>query len=259
MKRNYVAHFLTICMLFSLFTSCKGLKKAQGDRAVDEATAILKKAEKEVLKYETLSISGRARVEMPEMDISGMSATYRISMMKDDRILIRISKIIEVFRILATRDSVYVMDKLNHNMIVCDYQLVEKMIGIEASYDLLHDLLTGNFHPVPGKLVLASNEDQAKMFTGSKANISFTYFINPEIHKVTKILAKQAASGAQTELNYDQFESYGETMMPMSGSASVQTSGGFNLDFTHRRVNINPENLSFDFNVPDNYARMDCK
>ena len=259
MKRNYLALLLSVILILSALISCKGLKKAQGEKVEDEATAILKKTEKEIVKYEVLSLSGRARVEIPEMGINGMSASYRISMMKDDRILIRVSKIIEAFRILATRDSVYVLDKLNHNLIACDYQLVERMVGIEASFNLLHDLLTGDFHPVPDKLRLTGEEDGMKKFSGEKSSINFTYFINPEINKVTKIKAKHSSLGHQTELNYENFEPYGETLMPMKGSASVDAPEEFSLDFEHRKVSINPDNLTIAFNIPDDYGRMGCK
>ncbi|MDX2245218.1 MAG: DUF4292 domain-containing protein [Bacteroidia bacterium] len=255
-------YFFWWSLIFMLLTfgACKGIKNTtDADSEGKGWRAVLSKTESEKVQFEELSISGRAILTIPKANIDGMSVQYRIFMAKDSLIMIRVSKIIEAARILITRDSVFVLDKINKTYIACDYQIAKEYTGLDADFSLLQDLLLGNYHPIPEKLIADKKVSNPRTFRGTESGTDFAYSIDTKIHKVVIIEAKNALKNQESQINYQDFEVNGGTEIPMTATVSVSSPEPLSFEFQHKKVQINPGDASFVLGSVENYEQRTCK
>lgn len=239
--------------------SCKGIKKAKGTQEQKAWKMTLQKAAEEKLEYNTLQLSGKAQLNIPKMGLNSMSVNYRVSMEQDKKIWIKVSKFIEVARILARPDSLFVLDKLGKRLMACDYSMAKDFTGLDMDFQLMQDLLLGNFNPIPDELSPGLVAEGSQAFSGSKAGSDFSYTINNATHKVTEIQAINTALKQNTKINYKDFSDKGNTLMPLGTEINMTSPDEVFVELSHRRVDINPADISFIFKVPSGYARSGCK
>ena len=258
---NCISKLLIILPLLALLSlqSCKGLKKNQGTQAEKAWKTTISNAAKERVEFKTLELSGKAQLDIEKMGVNNMGVSYRVSIEKDKRIWIRVSKLIEVARILARPDSLFVLDKINRRYIACDYALAEEFTGLEMDFELLQDLMLGNFNPIPEDLSPGLQENGKQEFTGSKAGTDFTYTIDNSTYKVVEIKAVNKGLKQNTQISYSDFSEMASTLMPQNTQISVLSPEEISIDLSHRKVDIDPSDPSFAFRVPSSYAKRGCK
>lgn len=241
-------------------SACKGLKNTTDAENLGSGwRAVLNKTEAETVKFDELTISGKAILNIPEANVSGMSVQYRINIAKDSLIVIRVSKIVEAARILITPDSVFVMDKINKTFMACDYQLATEYTGLEASFAMLQDMILGNYHPIPEKITADKKVTNPRIFRGMESGTDFAYSIDTKLHKVVTIEAKNALKNQESQITYQDFEANGGTTIPMTTRISVSSPSQVSFELQHKKIQINPGDVSFVLGSADNYDRILCK
>ncbi|MEZ4829567.1 MAG: DUF4292 domain-containing protein [Bacteroidia bacterium] len=254
-------HYLwwALALVLLNLSACKGLKNTSDTGSSTGWRAILEKTEAERIQFEDISISGKAILNIPEANVSGMSVQYRMSILRDSMIMIRVSKIVEVARILITRDSVLVLDKINKNFIACDFQLAEEYTGLDADFSLLQDLILGHFHPLPLKFTPDKKTANIQTFRGNYSGTDFAYSIDTKLHKVVTIEAKNTLKNQESQINYRDFETNGGTEIPMTTAISVSAPSNLSFEIQHKKVQVNSGDLSFVLGSTDSYERTGCK
>ena len=258
-KPASVSVFSVLLIFLVLGTSgCKGLRNLTGRNNQERSwQTMLRKAETDRIKYETMSMSGKVNIHMPEGAMGDLSASYQIFLKKDSLILIRIRKVIEVARVLITPDSIFIRDNINRTLMVSDYSLAEQQTGFEADIQLLQDLLIGNFHPIPETLTgEPMDSETVQSFKGTKAGTDFTYDITLPNLKLTRIETNNPTKNQHTEILYKDFEEGGGTLIPQATKINVSAPEILSLDFQHKKVETNPSRASFKFSVPGSYERI---
>lgn len=250
--------FIPFVAVISL-QSCKGLRKAGGTAEEKAWKTTLQNAEKETVTYNTLALSGRAQLNIPAMNLNNMGVSYRVSMDRGNKIWIKVSKVFEIARLLARPDSLFVLDKFNRRLMACDYQMAEEFTGLEMDFELLQDLLLGNFNPIPDDLSPGITEEGRQAFQGAKAGSAFKYLIDNQSYKVREIHAKNSSLNQETKITYSDFAEEGNTLMPFNALIELNSPDEASINLTHRKVDINPSEASFSFNVPSGYAKSGCK
>ena len=259
MQKHLLYIWLGVSFLFLFGPGCKTLKNlGTGNAGARSAKAVLSKTEKEKVNFETISLTGKARLNMPMANLDNVSASYRVSIEKDNQILIRVSYLIEVARILVTRDSIFVQDKINKRLIACDFSIAESYTGLKADFEMIQDLLLGNFHQIPDEINLSAESKNPLIFLGQKAGTAFAYSIDPEINKVIKIKASNLSKNQASEIVYSDFEEIGGTQMPQTTSVTVTSPEVVSFSLEHRKVEINPSRSSFSLSSLNNYDREEC-
>ena len=244
--------------LLLLLSGCGLFRGAAGGPAAErEAQALLRKTEAASLDFGQLSLSGRARLEMPGSDMENLSVTYRVHIAKDSLMLIRVIKFAEALRILVRPDSIFVLNKLDQTLTVVAFDAAETYTGLPADFGLLQDLLLGNFHPLPATLQPESRSGNPRRFLGESAGTRFIYSIDPQLHKLTGIEAHNEARNQQTAITYGDFTAEGGTQVPQTGKVAVLQPAPFSVEFEHKKIQIDPGDLSFSFSVPEGYQRRE--
>lgn len=260
MKNIQVALLAFSILTLMSFFSCKSTKKvADSEAELSGWKATAKKTEKQVVDFDKISLVGKTYINAPELNLENMSASYKIAILRDSLILIRVSKIIEAYKILIRPDSIFVMDKLQRILTSYDYSLAQKYTGLEADFATIQDLLLGNYAPIPDELSIVDRKSNPMVLKGSKSGADFLYSLDATINKLVKINAKNEGKGQSSEIKYSEFLPFGETLMPQQVGISVLAPKTLSLDLEHKKVLIDPENISFKFVVPASYEKISGK
>lgn len=239
------------------FSGCKSLKTltsgASGWKAVE------KRALEEHLDFTTVNLSGKARVNYPEGGFNNLGASYRISIIKDSVIMIRVIKLIEAARILITQDSIYVQNRISNQLIVCDFSLAEEAIGLPADFGLIQDLLLGQYHPIPPKMIPVQKRGNPKTFQGDAAGMNFTYSLDSDLAKPIQILAIDPTAERSVSLAYSDFQKSEYGVYPNDGDIEVTGTEELSVTFTHRKVSFSEDRSLASFDVPSGYTRIPCE
>ena len=258
---NCISKLLIILPLLALLSlqSCKGLKKNQGTLAEKAWKTTISNAAKERVEFKTLELSGKAQLDIEKMGVNNMGVSYRVSIEKDKRIWIRVSKLIEVARILQDLILFSSLIRSTVGTLPVIMHWAEDFTGLEMDFELLQDLMLGNFNPIPEDLSPGLQENGKQEFTGSKAGSDFTYTIDNSTYKVVDIKAVNKGLKQDTRISYSDFSEVASTLMPQNTKISVLSPEEISIDLSHRKMDLNPADPSFAFRVPSSYAKRGCK
>lgn len=239
------------------FSGCKSLKTltsgASGWKAVE------KRAIEERLDFTTVNLSGKAKVNFPEGGFNNLSASYRISIIKDSVIMIRVIKLIEAARILITHDSIYVQNRIGNQLIVCDFGLAEEAIGLPADFGLIQDLLLGQYHPIPANMVPVQKRGNPKTFQGDAAGMNFTYSLDSDLAKPVNIHAVDPVAERSVSFSYADFQKSDYGIYPNDANIEVTGTDELSVTFSHRKVSFSEDRSLASFDVPSGYTKIPCE
>lgn len=239
------------CKLF------KNIGKEKDSEAL--GLALAREIQAEALTFEELNFSGKAQLQLPEESEFGqnISLSYRIQVVRDSAILIRVSKLIELAKVLIRPDSVLVLDKLNQHYYACDYELAQKYTGLESSFEVLQALLLGDYQPIPEQMHLTSvPKTNPLILAGTYQETAMSYYLDRELRKLVRIHAERAADSTNTDIYYHNFQPQGDQQVPMEISISVGGEPDV-LQLIHRKLTFS-NNSGINFSIPDGFTRQDC-
>ena len=239
--------------------SCKSIKGITSSKntsnKLDKTITLVQQRSPE---FKTLSISGKAKVDIPDEGL-GMRMSYRLNMYKDSLIWIRVSKLgIEAVRVMITQDSVFALDNINERYVRSGFDPANKYTGLDLDFPLLQDLLLGNLNLIPKQIDAPEAETESEsnqlQLAGKENGTAFTYTIDKDWLKLKKIHAYNPSLSQETEISYGDFQSLGKGLLPQQGFIRVTQPQQVSLDFSHAKVRVNPEKMSFKFNIPKGYS-----
>lgn len=239
------------------FSGCKSLRDLTSGNSGWKA--IEKRALEEQMDFSAVTLSGKAKLNYPEGGFNNLGASYRISIIQDSVIMIRVIKLIEAARILITQDSIYVQNRINNQLIVCDFGLAEDAIGLPADFGLIQDLLLGQYHPIPTTMEIVDKRGNPKVFQGEAAGMQFLYSLDSDLAKPIQILATDSVVDRNVSLAYSDFEKSDYGTYPNQGTINVSGTEELSVTFTHRKVSFSEDRSLASFNVPSGYTKVPCE
>lgn len=250
---------VVVCLsiAFSMF-SCKTTSKIGKSTQSKKVSVLLSTTQKQNVVFNTLTIQGRATASIPGQGIR-ISLTYRINMISDSLIWMRLSKFgFEGARALITRDSVFLVDRTRNTAYLGDFAPTKTYLGMEANIDILQALFIGNFQSVPPLAALNSERGQNDIvsFKGNTQGTAFTYSINPKIYKLSILETQNISQNLHSIIQYADFLPENKYLLPRAGNIQVLKPEELTIEFKHNKIEFNPSSLSTSFSIPDNYERV---
>lgn len=257
MKYSPFSLLLASFLVLSSMSSCDLFRKVGKKPTADEASyALAEEVMNNAFEFKEAAITGKANIKSPDVNLS---ASYRIHLEKDKQILIRISKFVEILKILITQDSIFVQDKFNQNYYACDYSLAKEYLGVEANFEMIQALLLGDYYPIPEDMKLTSPaESNPLKFSGTLDSTMIDYYLDKELKKLVRLGVTNPQLEGQSNAYYEGFEKVNNQDFPMEFRLEVPAPLDGEVRFNHKRVQVNPTNLNFEFNIPSGYTRQDC-
>ncbi|WP_432711907.1 DUF4292 domain-containing protein [Pedobacter sp.] len=259
MKRNCFKLLGMLGLLTFTFSACKTKKLVViAPPVVVTDTVMTKKAESlktltdQNLNYLTLSMTGKAQLEMNGKE---NNVSVNIRMLKDKKIWMRVTAIagLEVARVLVTPDSLSVLNRIDGIYLHKPFSYIHTYANKEVSFKLLQDLLAGN---APQDFVVENTaltfENGVWQMRGSKNSMVYQILFNTLL-KAEETYLHHARAEEAVKVLYGNYQKLNGQLFPSTINLnSVSYNKKVNLAFDFSKIESNVE-LDFPFTVPKRF------
>jgi hypothetical protein len=221
----------------------------------------LDKDQLEVLEIDFSYFQTKAKIQYQD-DKNNISATANIRIKKDSLIWFSITPAlgIEAARGLVTKDSIFLMNRLNKEYVVHDFVSLSQRFNFELDFNLLQAMLLGNMPIEKTPDALVSRDQNFYLVKQAEGNVSADNFISARTMKVEKVQMVQEPEGNALTMQYSNFNMVDNYALPFSSIFSLVYKSEGNLVNTHlsidySRAEIIDTPLSFPFSIPSKYER----
>lgn len=257
MKIN-IPILIIMALLTGLFTlsSCSATRKG-GKVAKKEMDtgSLLKQMARQKLQPEWFG--ARTSIDFDDGSQS-FSATATIRMRRDSLLWVSIKKLgFELARVQVTRDSVYVLDRINNEYTIEGLQYLADSYGLPASLSHLQDVILGNPVFLESKGLQVEAMGPSYHLMGRGLAIESDYWVDASGFLLRKMAFNDKKNSQQVVML---LEDYGETpenqkfsylrTLEMDGQHSGKAKVG--LKFSKLETEV-PKNIRFE--IPDRYTR----
>lgn len=246
-------HYLLLICLASLFYSCK--------RELRGTASSAKKSKLEIKEFDFEYLKGKAKVNYLENnERQNVRANIRIK--KDSVIWIQFAGVggIEGGRVLITKDSLTMIDRINKEFHSFDYEELAYRYKFDIDYNLIESMIIGNLPFSYEKKDKVSRQSDFFLIKQKSDIHSVENYVSRSTQRLEKVSIEQAATRNTLNLLYKDFNMVNEVPFPFSSSATLKYNDKnktlfteINLDFSKAEIPDKP--LKFPFNIPQKYAR----
>lgn len=196
-----------------------------------------------------------------------------IRMRTDSAIWLYISPALglEGFRVLITKDSVRMMDKINKRFWANDFKYLYKLFDIPVTFDMLQSVVLGNYFSyqdetkprssyVDNQYYLLSNLVRKKKLR-SEEDVDLTkkfiqdVWLSPENYRIAASVTEDKKAKINFELRYSDFRLVENHLFPYHSNIKLKSDKPFRISIEYSKVAINKP-LEFPFNVPSAYEKI---
>ncbi len=267
-------YILYICAVMLVAASCKPAKKVQRiENAISKKDTVAKiKVHKEVdslaivkdivhnLKTKRIdfnTFSAKVKVEYQDKD-GGDQANANIQMQKDSAIWIQLTGPfgIEGYRLLITKDSVKLMNRLKKTVQFRSVTYLKELTEIPFDFYTLQDVLIGNPVFIDGDIASYKDADNGlqvliigKIF---KHLLTIDKKSNDILH--SKLDDVDSVRNRTCDITFSQYEQNGSFDFSTYRKISVAEQSKLDVTLDFKKYNFN-QPVSFPFNIPKNFKR----
>jgi hypothetical protein len=271
MKRIFYFGVSVIILVGASCRSAKKIQKAISNSKIDTAHSVLivespkedsaklisdifSKVEKNRINFTTLS--AKLKVNYEGGDGRDNEFTCFLRMQKDSAIWVRVEASallgIEALRILITRDSVKVLNKLDKVITLRSVSYLQETAKIPLDFKTLQDLLVGNPVYLDSNIVFYRKEANAiSILSLGKLFKNYLTLNNTDYTlKHSKLDDVDVMRARTCDLTYGDYSNNFSTYRKIS----IAEKSKLDIEFVFKQFNFN-EVLSFPFTIPKNYKR----
>jgi hypothetical protein len=255
-KRNSTFLLLGLGLMLLIFSGCKttrpGLDMPLKQRSPE---FLYKKLVSQQMQPEWLS--AKARIGYQDRS-QRVSATATIHLRRDSLIWIALRKLgFEVARVQITPDSIYLLDRINNEYAIEDFQFLSREFRFPANFQVLQAILLG--HPLFFGLegYEAGIERQHYVLRRDDGELESDYRLNGNDFRMAHMAFRDKVERRQLGIA---FEEYGELdgQQKFSYLRNIQLYsrdwGDVEMDISFSKVELNrPQSLRFS--IPERYSR----
>lgn len=246
-------HYLLLLCLASLFYSCKRELAGTNSSGKNNKLAIK--------EFEFDYLRGKAKVNYLEEN-ERQNAKANIRMKKDSVIWIQFSGVggIEGGRVLITKDSLTMIDRINKEFHTYSYEELADKYKFDINYHMIESMIIGNMPFVLEKKDKVSRQSDFFLVKQKSTIHSIENYISRSSQRLEKVSIEQEATRNTLNLLYKDFNPVNKVPFPFSSSATLKYNDKnrtlfteINLAFSKAEIPEKP--LKFPFNIPQKYAR----
>jgi len=255
-KMTKIKHYSLFVILCSLvfFSSCKTKKIVTGAarrgeslELKGEAAGYIQKSRDNKIDYDWFST--RVKVEYSDNNLS-QDFTAAVRMRRDSALWISLQGPfgIEGGRILITRDSIFVINKLSNEYLRQPISYMSKVMPIQTNLPELQDFIMGAYllfkHAAPN---YRGMEDSLHIIRAESPEFLYQSALNPQNYTLAKSVLTDKMLSQQMNITFTGYSQ--EEGKPFSNERSIdikQGSKNLNLHLVFTKIKVN-EVLSFPF------------
>ncbi len=274
MSKNYI---YTIIFSIVFITGCKTKKIVSDDAAYVipiKKRDLVERVDKNFKNVRNIFFSK----SLVQFESDKVNQTFRTNIFLDIDNNIRISILaplgIEVARISLEPDSVFIIDRMNRQVVYTDYDEARRKFGIEVDFSSMQNILLNrtfslfesqdiNLHDYHlgienQQYKLSSVKEKSRPFFSKKNEpILHKMWIQPRRFSLNRTSFTESAKNLRLDINYEDFAEeargfYFPKKVIFSGNKGLQQ---ISLVIKHNSLDINSEK-SISFHIPDKYDKI---
>lgn len=260
MSKN--VYYALLCVSLMFLFSCKSRKletKAESNKSEISQSDVLRlttisKIESANFDFSFLSAKAKVKVNRAGKDFN---LTFNIRMQKDEKIWISVNAIasIEVARVLLTKDSVKIIDRLNKQYIVKDYAFLSEVLKSEVDFYTIQNMMIGN---TPSGLNYKDAEFNVLPnfyeFSGTEKGRQYLVRLKKDDNKLSSAILTEVKSDKRSiSIDYNGFKLVENSNFPFlinSKASSQKESVSLNVEYQKVEKVVN---LDFPFSIPKRF------
>ena len=255
-------YIVIVVFLLSLTFSCKTKKGNLIKIEKLEMSKLYDNGINSNINYESLLIKFNLKYNNSKKSI-GLKGTAKIR--KDSVIIVSLIAVlgIEAAKIKFTKDSLYIIDRLNSTVKKGNYQYLKKTFNIDLNYSDLQSILTNDFFVYP-----RAEFDKQEFVNNFKFRKDTNYYavyrklpnsvenllkIDKNDFKITDYLISDIAQNRSLKIKYiDKFSKEISKIAKKVNISSTSMNKITNINLTYNKLTINKK-LRYSFKIPSNY------
>ena len=263
---------LYLCCFILLVTSCKQIEKVTVRRVKTDnkkTALILKEIKQNEFHPQTLSLKASVKVNYGEDKSKSFSA--KIKMAPDSLIWISITSLgYEAARVLATPDSLKLINRLDKKYYIGDYSHLQENFKVNLGFKELQALILGNSigldreekikrqHSKSKEFYYLStiNKRQYKRVTKKakkvKREIVFSHWVRPDDYRIQKLSILDIILNNSLFVEYDNFEIFESQKLPRKVNIDIVSTEQVKLEAEYNKISVN-EPLKYSFKISSRY------
>jgi hypothetical protein len=276
-KMQYLTRLLIVVIISSAAIGCRSTKKLQTviakkdslqvpvvDPSVDlraDSVRFIKEVfstiEKNRIEFNTFSAKVKVDFEGKDGKKSDFNANIRLY--KDSVIWISINALlgIEAFRVLITRDSVKVMNRLEKVVQLRSVSYLQEVIQIPVTFNVLQDLIVGNPIYFDSTTILSYKKELSGVSLLSIGNL-FKHLLTASNNGYLPLQSKLDdvdANRARTcYISYGDYQNKNNARFSTYRKITVAEKSKLDIELQFKQIDFNVE-LNIPFSIPKNFKR----
>lgn len=272
MKKLITAGILAICII-SIF-SCKTVKQINKAIAPKDTTTVtivdqskldsiemvkktIESLNRNYIDFKTFS----AKIKVQYQDSKGKNQdlTAVVRIVKDSAIWVSLTATFvnfEAYRVLITRDSVIVLNKLNKEVQYRSFDYLQEVTEIPFDYKTLQDLLVGNPVFIDTNIVYYKKTENQILFSMVGSYFKNLLTLSADSYSLThsKLDDVDIARSRTADLTYADYENKTGVNFSTYREITVSEKNRLDIRLNYKQYEFNKD-LSLPFNIPKNYTK----
>jgi len=221
-------------------------------------------------QFNFTTLVGKADIEIDESGKEPVSFDINFRLKKDSAIWISIAPLlgIEVARVIVTKDSIRIVDRINKVYTARDYKYLEDLLKTHLNFEIMQAVIIGNYFPYSKNeklksvyedstfLILSTlNKHQVKRIMEDKdptKPVIQDFWIDSN-YKINKSKISDEKLNRTLEASYTNFFQVSDKLLPQNIDVSIVASAPLKIKVRYNKVTA--EETTFPFSVPDKYER----
>lgn len=269
---KYLIPIVFVITLIYSISSCRSTKKLQtavnrkdtqlvvstppaSTDSLRGASDILKSLDENRIHFKTFS----AKIKVEYEDYKGKQPDFNafVRLYKDSVLWISINATflsIEAFRILITKDTIIILNKLNKQVEYHPFNYIENIAHIPLNFATLQDIIIGN--PVYiGDSIVSYRQTENHILLGTAGQFFknlLTISADKNLLERSKLDDIDVGQNRTADLSYGSYEKNNGFYFATYREITVAEKTKVDINLNYKQYDFNKE-LSFPFNIPRNY------
>ncbi|MEL6561427.1 MAG: DUF4292 domain-containing protein [Bacteroidota bacterium] len=241
-----------LCLMILVLSACK---KNIYDFSQQEADEL------EIKEVEFEYLSAKMKVEYQD-DKNDFKTSASLLMKKDSVIWFSMTKgPLEVSRGMFTKDSLVILDKVNKQYSVYNFEELSKEVDFELDFGLIQSAVLGNLI-FPYDKENISRQGDYYDYKKRKGRFVIDNYIGTNSMKIEKLIVQDMETQHTLQVDYKNFQLVEEQLLPYEVfstfnyfSKNTSTNKKTIVNITFNKVTIEKKPLRFSFRIPQRYER----
>jgi len=274
LNRSVLFSGVLVALLLILLSSCKSAQKAGAAAGpvtltIEPAAGLFDKVILHEFHYNWFA--AKTAVEYTDHNNDQTTFTVNLRAAKDSIIWLSVSPLlgIEAVRVLITRDSVYLLDRLHHVFITRDYRYLEDLLKTRVRFDMLQAILTGNyFSGIEGEKIISVYEESPYYILSTLPKLKelrvsedkspdhprVQDFWVDTTYRIVKTRLEDDSLHRALSIEYTDFIPLGEKFFPKNILLKIEAAKPSRISIEYSKYSFDGP-LNFPFSVPEKYSR----